>query len=132
MNHRWSPTHGLPGITGAAVLVLTVIVTGCAVEQPQPAEEAPPMNTTNRHFFNTQFGDVHYIDVGSSETPPLVLLHQTPRSIDEFADAIPLLAVEHRVIAMDNPGYGCSDIPPRQPTVEELSLIHISEPTRRH
>ena len=121
MNHRWSPTHGLPGITGAAVLVLTVIVTGCAVEQPQPAEEAPPMNTTNRHFFNTQFGDVHYMDVGSSETPPLVLLHQTPRSIDEFADVIPLLAVEHRVIAMDNPGYGCSDIPPRQPTVEEYA-----------
>jgi len=79
------------------------------------------MNTTNRHFFNTQFGDVHYMDVGSSDTPPLVLLHQTPRSIDEFADAIPLLAVEHRVVAMDNPGYGCSDIPPRQPTVEEYA-----------
>ena len=44
------------------------------------------MNPTSRHFFNTQFGDVHYLDVGSSETPPLLLLHQTPRSIDEFAE----------------------------------------------
>jgi pimeloyl-ACP methyl ester carboxylesterase len=88
---------------------------------PQPAEEAPPMNATNRHFFATQFGDIHYIDVGSSDTPPLVLLHQTPRSTDEFAEVIPLLAAEHRVVAMDNPGYGCSDIPPRQPTVEEYA-----------
>ena len=99
-----------------------IIVTGCAVEQPQPAEEAPPMKTTNRHFFNTQFGDVHYIDVGSSENPPLVLLHQTPRSIDEFADVIPLLAAEHRVVAMDNPGYGCSDIPPRQRAMLDFAL----------
>jgi len=108
------------GIVGPIVIVLIVVAIGCAVEQPQPTEEAPPMNTTNRHFFNTQFGDVHYIDVGASEIP-LVLLHQTPRSVDEFAEVIPLLAVEHRVIAVDNPGYGCSDIPPRQPTVEEYA-----------
>jgi pimeloyl-ACP methyl ester carboxylesterase len=101
--------------------VVALAHVGCAVDQPHPVEETQPMNTTNRHFFNTQFGDVHYIDVGSSETPPLVLLHQTPRSTDEFADVIPVLAVEHRVVAMDNPGYGCSDIPPRQPTVEEYA-----------
>jgi len=79
------------------------------------------MNATSRHFFNTRFGDVHYVDVGASDTPPLVLLHQTPRSVDEFKEVIPLLAAEHRVIAMDNPGYGCSDIPPRRPTVEEYA-----------
>jgi pimeloyl-ACP methyl ester carboxylesterase len=77
--------------------------------------------TTNRHFFATPLGDVHYIDVGSSASSPVVLLHQTPRSIDEFAEVIPLLAAEHRVLAVDNPGYGCSDIPPRQPTVEEYA-----------
>lgn len=79
------------------------------------------MSTTNRHFFNTQLGDVHFIDVGASDSPPVVLLHQTPRSADEFAEVIPLLAAEHRVIAMDNPGYGCSDAPPRRPTVEEYA-----------
>ncbi|MEE4273545.1 MAG: alpha/beta hydrolase [Thermoanaerobaculales bacterium] len=111
-------------VATAAVLVLAVLAIGCAEQQqpPQTAEEeAKPMNATNRHFFNTQFGDVHYTDVGSSETPPVILLHQTPRSIDEFAEVIPLLAAEHRVVAMDNPGYGCSDIPPRQPTVEEYA-----------
>jgi len=92
------------------------------------------MNATNRHFFATRFGDIHYIDVGSCDTPPLVLLHQTPRSTDEFAEVIPLLAEEHRVLAVDNPGYGCSDIPPRQPTVEEYAdtivalLAHLEIP----
>jgi len=112
------------GVTAAIVLLLAVVTIGCAEQEPplEPVqEEANPMNATSRHFFNTQFGDVHYMDVGSSQAPPIILLHQTPRSIDEFAEVIPLLAVEHRVIAMDNPGYGCSDIPPRQPTVEEYA-----------
>jgi pimeloyl-ACP methyl ester carboxylesterase len=106
---------------GVGIAILVIAAAGCTPEEPAPVEEAPPMNTTSRHFFNTQFGDVHYIDIGSSETPPVILLHQTPRSTDEFAEVIPLLAAEHRVIAMDNPGYGCSDIPPRQPTVEEYA-----------
>jgi pimeloyl-ACP methyl ester carboxylesterase len=114
----------VPGVAAAVVLLLAVLAVGCVNQEHPPQlvqEEAKPMNATNRHFFNTEFGDVHYIDVGSSDTPPLMLLHQTPRSIDEFADVIPLLAVEHRVVAMDNPGYGCSDVPPRQPTVEEYA-----------
>jgi pimeloyl-ACP methyl ester carboxylesterase len=130
MLHR---RHNAISIIAVGAVALALV--GCAVDQPQPAEEAPVMNATSRHFFNTQFGDVHYIDVGSSDTPPLVLLHQTPRSIDEFAEVIPLLAAEHRVVAMDNPGYGCSDIPPRQPTVEEYAdtivelMDHLGIPT---
>jgi pimeloyl-ACP methyl ester carboxylesterase len=92
------------------------------------------MNTTQRHFFNTPFGDVHYIDAGQAERTPVVLLHQTPRSVDEFAEVIPILAERHRVLAVDNPGYGCSDIPQRQPTVEEYAdtivalLDHVATP----
>ncbi len=121
MKDQHSGTRTQLATVGSIVLASIVVAIGCAVEQPRPTEEAPPMNTTNRHFFNTQFGDVHYMDVGTTDSVPLVLLHQTPRSIDEFADVIPLLAVEHRVVAMDNPGYGCSDIPLRQPTVEEYA-----------
>lgn len=41
--------------------------------------------------------------------PPVVLLHQTPRSWDEYRDVLPLLAVRgHRAIALDTPGFGCS------------------------
>lgn len=79
------------------------------------------MEATKHRFFATALGEVHFIDVGGHEGPPVVLLHQTPRSVDEFAEVIPLLAARHRVVAVDNPGYGSSEKPARQPSVEEYA-----------
>jgi pimeloyl-ACP methyl ester carboxylesterase len=40
---------------------------------------------------------------------PVVLLHQTPRSWDEYRDVLPLLAAHgYRAIAFDTPGFGDS------------------------
>jgi pimeloyl-ACP methyl ester carboxylesterase len=64
---------------------------------------------------------VHYVEAGLHEASTIVLLHQTPRSIDEFAEVVPLLARSHHVIAIDTPGYGCSDRPPVQPTVAQYA-----------
>lgn len=55
------------------------------------------------------YGQIHYATAGAGT--PVLLLHQTPRSFDEYCELIPLLAPEHRVIAMDTPGYGASDPP---------------------
>lgn len=77
--------------------------------------------STQHHFLASPLGAVHYLDLGSSEGPPVVLLHQTPRSVDEFRDVIPRLAAEHRVLAIDNPGYGCSEVPDHLPAVEEYA-----------
>lgn len=52
------------------------------------------------------FGQIHYARAGNG--PPLLCLHQTPRSWDEYADVIPLLAPHLDVIAMDTPGMGAS------------------------
>lgn len=79
------------------------------------------MRTTRRTFCDTRMGQVHCVLAGDDPRPPLVLLHQTPRSIDEFADVVPLLARERRVVAIDTPGYGCSDPVPGQPTVPEYA-----------
>jgi pimeloyl-ACP methyl ester carboxylesterase len=38
----------------------------------------------------------------------VLLLHQTPRSWDEYREVIPLLAERRRVVAMDTPGFGDS------------------------
>jgi pimeloyl-ACP methyl ester carboxylesterase len=130
-------TNFRPGVRAGLALAVAVILAGwgCAVERPETAEETRPMSETTRNFFKTPLGEVHFIDVGESAGPPVVLLHQTPRSVDEFAEVIPLLAVRHRVIAVDNPGYGCSDKPPRQPTVEEYAdtvvgvLDHLAIPS---
>jgi pimeloyl-ACP methyl ester carboxylesterase len=66
-------------------------------------------------------GQVHCVEAGTGSATPLLLLHQTPRSVDEFAEVLPILATGRRVIAMDTPGYGCSDRVPGQPTVADYA-----------
>ena len=39
---------------------------------------------------------------------PILLLHQTPRSWDEYRDVLPLLAGKYRAMAMDTAGFGDS------------------------
>ena len=57
-----------------------------------------------RYFLDTPYGQIHYVVEGSGD--PVILLHQSPRSIDEYAEVMPLLAREYRVTAMDTLGYG--------------------------
>jgi len=56
-------------------------------------------------------GQVHYREEGTGE--PLLLLHQTPSSSDEYSLMIPLLAKSCRIIALDTPGFGMSGPTPR-------------------
>jgi pimeloyl-ACP methyl ester carboxylesterase len=59
-----------------------------------------------RAFAETAHGQIHYRVAG--EGPPVLCLHQTPRSSDEYRDALPLLGRGLRAIAMDTVGYGDS------------------------
>ena len=79
-----------------------------------------------RSFGDTALGQVHFVDAGPPSPTPIVLLHQTPRSIDEFRDVIPLLARTRRVLAIDTPGYGCSDPVPEQPTIAQYAAAVAS------
>lgn len=74
-----------------------------------------------RHLIDTRMGQVHCVEGGAGTTTPLLLLHQTPRSVDEFAEVLPLLAAGRRVVALDTPGYGCSDRVPGQPTIADYA-----------
>jgi pimeloyl-ACP methyl ester carboxylesterase len=51
----------------------------------------------------------------------VLLLHQTPRSSDEYRDVIPLLAEEFRVVAMDTIGYGDSYTPAHPCGIEDYA-----------
>jgi pimeloyl-ACP methyl ester carboxylesterase len=53
------------------------------------------------------WGVVHIREAGQGNVP-LVCLHQTPRSGDEFREVMELLSPSHRVLAMDLPGMGRS------------------------
>jgi len=59
-----------------------------------------------RGFADTPKGQIHYATAGSGR--PVLLLHQTPRSWDEFREVLPILGRKYRAIAMDTIGFGDS------------------------
>jgi len=69
-----------------------------------------------RRFVTTEHGRIHTAIAGAGF--PVLLLHQTPRSWDEYRDVLPLLGRDFRAIAMDTPGFGDSDRPNGAPSIE--------------
>lgn len=68
-----------------------------------------------RRFIDGPFGQVHLREAGEpSDRPPLLCLHQSPKSSREFAKILPFLAQDRHVVAVDNPGHGESDLPPSE------------------
>jgi pimeloyl-ACP methyl ester carboxylesterase len=59
------------------------------------------------HYVRTSSGLMHVVEMGKGS--PLVLLHQVPRSWDEFRELMPLVADGRRVIAPDLIGFGASE-----------------------
>lgn len=72
-----------------------------------------------RGYADTPLGQLHYMEAGSG--PALILLHQTPRSSDEFVELMPLLAPHFRVVAMDMYGFGLSAKPEGAQTIEQYA-----------
>lgn len=64
-----------------------------------------------RRFLELSHGVVHCACAGEGDA--VLLLHQTPRSWDEFRDVLPLLGRDRRAIALDTPGFGDSAPLPR-------------------
>ncbi len=65
-----------------------------------------------RGYADTPLGQIHYVEAGASQAPVVLCLHQTPRSVDEFAEVLPALAARGlRAIAMDTLGFGASAAP---------------------
>jgi pimeloyl-ACP methyl ester carboxylesterase len=63
-----------------------------------------------RRFVETPAGTLHCAIAGTGR--PVLLLHQTPRSWDEYRDVLPLLGRHVQAIAVDTIGYGDSCRPP--------------------
>jgi pimeloyl-ACP methyl ester carboxylesterase len=56
---------------------------------------------------------ISYREAGRPDAPTLLLLHGFPTAGHMFRDLIPLLAASFRLVAPDLPGFGQSDLPPR-------------------
>jgi pimeloyl-ACP methyl ester carboxylesterase len=72
-----------------------------------------------RRFTDTSEGQIHFRSEGSGE--PVLLLHQTPRSSDEYLEVIPLIGQEYWAIAMDTIGYGDSYKPNKRCSIEDYA-----------
>jgi pimeloyl-ACP methyl ester carboxylesterase len=80
----------------------------------------PTAVAARRAYVDTPNGQIHVYDTGGGGRP-LVLLHQSPTSSIDFFGVFPLLqAAGLRLIAIDGPGLGLSDAPPRPTTVDDF------------
>lgn len=77
-----------------------------------------------RGFVNTPKGQIHYAMAGQGE--PIILLHQTPRSWDEYRDVLPIIGEKYWAIAMDTVGFGDSYKPKNEGSIEEYAQGVIS------
>jgi pimeloyl-ACP methyl ester carboxylesterase len=60
---------------------------------------------------------VNYVDIGSGEGPPVVLVHGLSGQWQNWLENIPRIAQERRVIALDLPGSGLSEMPREKITI---------------
>lgn len=79
------------------------------------------MSGTTRSFVPTRCGTLHMASHGTGL--PVLLLHQTPRSWDEYRDVLPLLGRRTRAMAMDTPGFGDSPALAGPPSIEAWSEV---------
>ncbi len=91
--------------TGVALAAATAMWTALKARRAQ--REHPPQG----RFTTIDGVRLHYVECG--EGPPVVLLHGNVVSLEDFnaSGLIERLAVDHRVIVIDRPGYGHSERP---------------------
>jgi len=117
---KWRAASGF--VAGVAVLACAlVLATPAAAEDSNVWHGMRPL-TGGKGYVVTPMGQVHYRDVGPRTGTPILLLHQSPWSMIEFADIQNSLAARgFRAITVDTPGYGMSDAPPKMPSMADLA-----------
>lgn len=75
--------------------------------------------TITRHFVTVGKRRIHYRKAGSG--PPLLMVHQSPRSSAEYEPLMTKWAQHFTCIAPDTPGFGQSDPLPGDPDINDFS-----------
>jgi haloacetate dehalogenase len=82
---------------------------------------------TREHKIDTSGATIRVVESGKEEGFPVVLLHGYPESLEAWRLVAPLLAAEHRVVALDLRGYGQSSRPMEK---SELDMGTMAEDVR--
>lgn len=76
-----------------------------------------------RGYLNIPDGQIHYQSQGTGR--PVLLLHRSPMSSEEYDGIVPLLAKTHRAVALDSMGHGNSSDPPREYEIEDYARSSV-------
>ncbi|MDG2319531.1 MAG: alpha/beta hydrolase [Rhodospirillaceae bacterium] len=118
---------------------LLSVVSGAAMLALPAGAQAPLRGTSTddwtgwgvlaegKGYAPTAMGQVHFRDIGPREDRhPIVLLHQSPMSMIQFAEVQNALAdMGVRSVTVDTPGYGMSDPPNKQPSIKDYADILV-------
>ena len=91
----------------ATVLILAATALRASSLQARANTSFPPLG----RFVEAEGARLHYVDAGRPGQPVVVLIHGNPGTGRDFDRLIPILAPNHRVIAIDRPGHGHSERP---------------------
>lgn len=88
-------------------------------DQSRVARAAARTVHLRRRYLDGPSGQIHIAEAGHG--PTVLLLHQTPRSWDEFEEVMMILADRLHLLAIDLPGMGSSDPHPEGPSIENYA-----------
>lgn len=74
--------------------------------------------------------DIFYREAGREDAPVIVLFHGFPTASYMFSDLMPILAEKYHVIAPDYPGFGESEMVPRDKFAYTFDHLSVSIYTR--
>ena len=117
------------GLLACGIAIIALGATALANDR-RGRQMAPPPLPKHR-FIQVDGIPLHYIDQGSG--PPVVLLHGTGSMAEDFvaSGVVDRLAVAHRVIAFDRPGFGYSGLPRLRPCTVALEARLIAQALRQ-
>lgn len=92
------------------------------LEPPAPAIED---KSVRRQFVDTRGGQVHLRIAGSRDSTktPVLFLHMSPVSGRNFVPQLERIGSDRLAFAVDIPGFGESEAPPKLPTIADLADI---------
>jgi pimeloyl-ACP methyl ester carboxylesterase len=81
------------------------------------------MNAIHHRYVDVDGLKIFYREAGPVKAPVLLLLHGFPTSSHMFRELLPRLADRFHIVAPDLPGFGRSDMPPRERFAYSFELI---------
>ncbi|CAN5183074.1 alpha/beta hydrolase [soil metagenome] len=82
------------------------------------AEAKERYSTPSSHFINWRGAEIHYTDEGQGT--PVMMIHGFGGNFTNFDSLAAIMKTDHRVVRVDLPGFGLSDLPEPHDSLSEM------------